>query len=47
MAIRNRLGMLAVENDLDFLSVTDEKGNILARAFVPQAGERKTFHPIR
>ncbi len=36
LAIRDRLGMLAVENDLDFLSVADEKGNIVASAFSPQ-----------
>jgi hypothetical protein len=36
--LRNRLKALAVENNLNFLSVTDEKGNILARAFVPEAG---------
>ena len=35
LAIRDRLGMLAVENDLDFLSVADEKGNIVASAFSP------------
>ena len=36
LAIRDRLGMLAVENDLDFLSVTDEKGNIVVSALSPQ-----------
>jgi DNA-binding response OmpR family regulator/HAMP domain-containing protein len=35
LAIRDRLGMLAVENDLDFLSVADEKGNIVASALAP------------
>jgi DNA-binding response OmpR family regulator/HAMP domain-containing protein len=35
LAIRDRLGMLAVENDLDFLSVADEKGNIVVSAFSP------------
>ncbi|MGO9568850.1 MAG: response regulator [Desulfomonilaceae bacterium] len=35
-AIRNGLAMLAVENDLDFLSVTDDKGRVLARAFAPE-----------
>ena len=34
--LRNRLTTLASENDLDFLSVTDDKGNILVRAFVPE-----------
>ena len=33
--LRNRLAMLSIENDLDFLSVTDNQGNILVRAFVP------------
>ncbi len=32
--IRNRLNLLAVENDLDFLTLTDSQGNVLARAFV-------------
>ena len=35
LAIRDRLGMLAAENDLDFLSVADEKGNIVASALSP------------
>ena len=34
--IRNSLAKLAVENDLDFLSVTDDKGRVLARAFAPE-----------
>lgn len=36
--LRNRLAMLSIENDLDFLSVTDNQGNILVRAFVPHPG---------
>lgn len=32
-AIRNRLAMLNIENDLDFLSVVDSSGNLVARAF--------------
>lgn len=38
--LRNRLAIVAVENDLDFLSATDDKGNVLARAFVPESGKR-------
>ncbi len=34
--IRNSLAKLAVENDLDFLSLTDDKGRVLARAFTPE-----------
>ncbi|MEW6140232.1 MAG: response regulator [Thermodesulfobacteriota bacterium] len=37
---RNLLASMALENDLEFLSVTDEKGNVIARAFVPQPGKR-------
>jgi DNA-binding response OmpR family regulator/HAMP domain-containing protein len=33
--IRNRLAVISLENDLDFLSVTDDKGRVLARAFIP------------
>lgn len=33
--VRNRLAVVSLENDLDFLSVTDDKGLVLARAFVP------------
>jgi len=33
--IRNRLAVISLENDLDFLSVTDDQGRILARAFIP------------
>lgn len=32
--VRERLAMVAIENDFDFLSVADEKGNVLARAFI-------------
>lgn len=32
-AIRNRLAMLNIENDLDFLSVIDQSGKLVARAF--------------
>lgn len=35
--LRNRLAMLSIENDLDFLSITDNKGNVLVRAFVPKS----------
>ncbi len=34
--IRNRLAMLSLENDLDFMSITDDKGRVLTRAFVPE-----------
>jgi two-component system, NtrC family, sensor kinase len=34
--VRNGLAKLAVENDLDFLAVTDDKGRVLARAFAPE-----------
>lgn len=34
--LQNSLAVMAQENDLDFLSVTDEKGRILARAFVAE-----------
>lgn len=34
--IRNRLATVARENDVDFLSITDDKGRVIARAFVPQ-----------
>ena len=34
--VRNVLAKLAVENDLDFLAVTDDKGRVLARAFAPE-----------
>jgi len=34
--VRNGLAKLAVENDLDFLAVTDDKGRVLARAFTPE-----------
>ncbi len=32
-AIRNRLAMMNIENDLDFLTVIDSKGQLVARAF--------------
>jgi DNA-binding response OmpR family regulator/HAMP domain-containing protein len=32
-AIRNRLAMMNIENDLDFLSVVNSSGNLVARAF--------------
>lgn len=38
-ALRNSLAMRALENDMDFLSVTDEKGRVVARAFDPQGKE--------
>jgi len=34
-SIRNRLAVISLENDLDFLSATDDQGKVLARAFVP------------
>jgi DNA-binding response OmpR family regulator/HAMP domain-containing protein len=34
--IRNRLAMLSLENDLDFMSITDDKGKVLVRAFSPE-----------
>ncbi len=42
--VRNRLAIMAVENDLDFLSATDDKGNVMVRAFVPQSGKRDAAH---
>ncbi len=33
--IRNRLAVISLENDLDFLSVTDDQGRVLVRAFIP------------
>jgi DNA-binding response OmpR family regulator/HAMP domain-containing protein len=38
--IRNRLAMVARENDVDFLSITDEKGRVLASAFVAGQSNR-------
>jgi FixJ family two-component response regulator/HAMP domain-containing protein len=35
--IRGRLAVLAVEKDLDFLSIADAKGQVLIRAFVPES----------
>ncbi len=34
-SIRNKLAVTSLENDLDFLTATDDQGRILARAFVP------------
>lgn len=39
--VRNRLATVAIENDVDFLSITDDKGRVLARAFVPQGKSGK------
>lgn len=36
-AIRNRLAMMNIENDLDFLSVVNSSGNLVARAFQIQS----------
>lgn len=33
--LRDRLAALALENDLDFLSIADDKGRTMVRAFVP------------
>ncbi|MGC8906276.1 MAG: response regulator [Desulfomonilaceae bacterium] len=33
-SIRNRLAVLSLENDLDFLTATDDQGRVIARAFV-------------
>jgi len=37
-AIRNRLALISLENDLDYLSIADDKGRVVARAFVPDSG---------
>lgn len=37
--IRGRLAVMAVENDLDFLSIADAKGQVLIRAFVPEGAK--------
>lgn len=34
-SIRNKLAVISLENDLDFLTATDAEGKVLARAFVP------------
>jgi CheY-like chemotaxis protein/HAMP domain-containing protein len=34
--LRNRLVMMSVENNMDFLSIADTKGQVLLRAFVPE-----------
>jgi hypothetical protein len=36
--VQSRLATMALENALDFLSITDAKGRILARAFVTEPG---------
>lgn len=36
-ALRNRLVMISVENDMDFLSVADPRGRVLARGFKPES----------
>lgn len=33
---RNRLAVISLESDLDFLTVTDDRGIVVARAFVPE-----------
>ncbi len=38
--IRKRLALVASENDVDFLSITDAQGHVLARAFVPGKSDR-------
>jgi len=35
-AIRNRLAMAAAENDMDFLSMINEKGQVVAQAYGPE-----------
>ncbi|MBI4964739.1 MAG: response regulator [Desulfomonile tiedjei] len=46
-AIRNRLALISVENDLDYLSITDDKGRVVARAFVPKGrGEDVSADPL-
>lgn len=39
-AVRNRLAMIGVENDLDYLSLTDPEGNVIGRAFQRSATEQ-------
>lgn len=46
-AIRNRLAMVSVENDLDYLSIADSKGRVVARAFVPNSrGDDVSSDPL-
>jgi DNA-binding response OmpR family regulator/HAMP domain-containing protein len=40
-AIRNRLALLAVENDLDYLTLTDAGGKPVVRALAPENKEEK------
>lgn len=46
--LKNRLAVVAKENDLDFLSVTDDKARILVTAFAPvaQSGSEVTPDPV-
>lgn len=38
-AIRNRLAIACVENDMDYLSLTDDKGRVLVRGLAPHAAK--------
>jgi two-component system NtrC family sensor kinase len=45
--LRERLAEIADANDLDFFSITDDKGVVLARAFVPESrGQNLSSDPI-
>lgn len=45
--IRNRLALISAENDLDYLSITDDKGRVIARAFVPDSrGDDVSSDPL-
>ena len=46
-AIRNRLAMMNLENDLDFLSILNPEGNLIARAFqLESTNENLAANPI-
>jgi len=46
-AIRNRLAMMNLENDLDFLSILNPEGNLVARAFqLESTNENLAVNPI-
>lgn len=42
-SVRNRLAVISLESDLDFLTITDEQGIVVARAFVPEV---KSFQAV-
>ncbi|GEM_PF-478624 len=45
--VRNRLAIICVENELDFLSVTDDQGRVLSRAYAREvAGEDLSKDPV-